>query len=151
MYIIFLDIEGVLNVPFAYANGKKYAYKGINPTKGFYTNAVANLNELIHWSGASIVITSTWRYNHTIEQLNNALRERGVYAKVIDKTDVLGLDRGEEIAEWLRKNDIVKKFIIIDDNIQDIKELFPNNYLETDKFRGFGTDKLLEDALEIIL
>lgn len=52
MKIIFLDIDGVLNVNF---NGRdKYG-------RIFHPNFVDNLRDIINRTGAKIVISSTWK------------------------------------------------------------------------------------------
>lgn len=149
MDVIFLDIDGVLNVPFAYIGNKKYNYKGIYPDKGFYTHAVSNLNHIIYELHTRLVITSTWRNGHTMSQLKHALTERGIYGVNIAGFTPNLSSRGEEIKTWLNENKVIK-FLILDNNTKDVKSYFPNNYIETDKFRGFGIETLFERAIDIL-
>ena len=74
--IIFLDIDGVLNV---YPQGRdKYG-------STFHTHFEDNLHELIEKTGAEIVISSTWRYSG-LKVMQNMWRDRGLAGKVIDIT-----------------------------------------------------------------
>jgi len=119
--IIFLDIDGVLNCEKGWESyidtnitlpKYKWGYTGIP----FYSKAVSLLNELVHFTQAEIVVISTWRIGQTVEELQMALNERGVRCKVIDKTECLGIKRGEEIQLWLDNNGPIGKYVIIDDN-----------------------------------
>jgi aspartate/tyrosine/aromatic aminotransferase len=51
------------------------------------------------------LITSTWRTNHTIEQLQQIFTEQGIEVPIYDYTPHLDQeDRGLEIRQWLMEN-----------------------------------------------
>ena len=104
--IIFLDIDGVLNV---YCESRdKYGCT-------FHTHFEDNLHDLIEATGAEIVISSTWRYSG-LKVMQNMWRDRGLAGNVIDITPIIhdGI-RGDEIDYWLRENQ-VDNYVIIDDD-----------------------------------
>lgn len=114
MEAIFLDFEGVLNIT-----------EGTNLTrlKEFYfePKLVKNLNYLLKQNpDLKIIVTSSWRKNleYAIDQLNKvgfSFRER-----IIGSTEDLG-HRGKEILKALKSFNI-KKYLVIDDSIDEIKE-----------------------------
>ena len=122
MKIIFLDFDGVLN---------SSAYLQRMGPKSWGTldqTAVERLNKLIAKTNAQVVISSSWRYGHTVDQLRFILREAGFAGRVIDMTPMDGETvggirlgatgiRGFEIQAWLNRNKEVgvTEFVILDD------------------------------------
>ena len=111
--LIFLDIDGVLN-------SQLYAEKHIKEDNESNTSvkypmseidpiSVGFLNGLIEDTGAEVVISSTWRFGHTIEELQNILEQRGFKGKIIGFTPDLHSKepaalRGNEIYKWMEDN-----------------------------------------------
>lgn len=101
----------------------------------FCEDSVNFLNEILVLTNAKIVITSNWRLYLNTEELNTKFKERGVIGEVISQTNtifakadapfVLG-NRGLEIKNWLEENHCTE-FIVIDDQITDIKPHIANN------------------------
>lgn len=86
--IIFLDIDGVLNV---YPNGRdEYGAK-------FHSHFEDNLRFIIEKTQAKIVISSTWRMNG-LREMKAMWQDRDLPGEVIDVTPVFNTERGEEIA-----------------------------------------------------
>lgn len=118
MNIIFLDIDGVLRTHKSDSEWADLLGLPIPPIvfdRNFSSKGISNLNEIIHFTGAKVLITSTWRVQHSLEDLKNKFRARGFRGEIreiIDKTNIL-YDRGEEIQEWLDTHD-VNKYIVID-------------------------------------
>ena len=115
MKIIFLDIDGVLN---NWATRKDNDLDAKN---------IENLNEIIKDTGAKVVISSTWRRHHTIESLSKLLADAGFIGEVISFTPSLkgdGMLRGNEIYEWMNKNEKLmecsrhnfNEYVILDDD-----------------------------------
>lgn len=107
--LIFLDIDGVLAT-------RKTHYK-------FFEKAcVENLKTIIGDADAFIIISSTWRYNWSLEDLKSIFNEDGIEKdRIIGVTpDIrrLGVTRGAEISEGFRKNkDVwVRRYNVIDDD-----------------------------------
>lgn len=110
MNIIFTDIDGVLNPHWR----KKWSTKSI-----LLYNKICNDFNLVP------VITSTWRVNHTIEQLQDIFDIQGINKKIFDYTPILNSDRGLEIKTWLNNNNVTK-YVVIDDKTSDIIQYVDN-------------------------
>jgi len=157
--IIFLDIDGVLRThksDLEWSNKLAVPiFKGVD--RLFDKTLVDNLNEVIFLTGAKIVITSNWRIYLSLEELQRIFKERGVIGEVIGKTGLGHLkggspipigNRGLEIQDWLDRNPI-RKFIIIDDQVSDIINIFPNwKIIKVNPQVGFIE---VEKALDILL
>lgn len=116
MKVIFLDIDGVLNV---ISNGRD-AFGSL-----FHEHFVNNLKSIINETGAKIVISSTWRFSG-LKVMKQMWKYRNLPGEVIDVTphcaaydDInlcSGCERGAEIKEWLDRNMLVSSYVIIDDD-----------------------------------
>jgi len=90
--ILFLDFDGVT-----------HPVSGSPPFKDECINA---LSVVVSKLDASIVITSTWRYDKTLDELRDLLGAR-LGARVIDITPMLDIDpfihwpRAREVNEWI--------------------------------------------------
>ena len=149
MKIIFLDIDGVLNVRAG----------GIN------SEHVDNLNMITEATDAKIVISSSWRLGFRLQDLRTILSRAGVKAEIIgftpDLTCVLyetvdkilelhqGKDpawmdvRGQEVDKWL-EDQSVESYVVIDD--YPIPR-HPQNFLRTNGDIGLTE----ENAQKIIV
>ena len=118
--------------------------------RNFSKLAVSNINYLIHWTNAKIVVTSTWRNNFSVEELKVIFKNQGILGDVVDKTGV-GLTRGEEIIEWLDSNE-VEKYVVIDDQIKDIIiHIDENKAIHVNSQIGFEDQDLVDKAIDILL
>ena len=105
MKVIFTDIDGVLN-PHWKTNWSK--------------SAIKIYNKICKEYDLKPVITSTWRINHTKEQLQKIFNNQGIEVEIYDYTPHIDQkDRGLEIKEWLSNNK-VDNFVIIDDIVHNI-------------------------------
>jgi hypothetical protein len=128
MRIIFTDIDGVLNPHWRTKWSK---------------SAISIYNQLCEQFDLKIVITSTWRLNHTKEQLNTIFKEQGINFEIYDYTPHIDqADRGIEIKEWLNNN-AVDNFVIIDDKTSDI-ERHINNVVKCRSWIGLSRDEYKE-------
>jgi hypothetical protein len=86
--IIFLDIDGVLNHRLFYEEKSQAdRYKEVGPDLcDLDPEKVKLLNELIESAGADVVISSTWRYGKTIDQLQALLDKVGFTGKIVGLT-----------------------------------------------------------------
>ena len=106
MIVIFTDIDGVLNPHWR----KKWDKK-----------AISSYNKLCKEFDLKPVITSTWRLNHTKEELQDVFTNQGININIFDYTPHLDQqDRGLEINEWLLNNK-VDNYVVIDDRVFDIE------------------------------
>lgn len=121
--VVFLDLDGVLN-----NHGYLLAHSkdGWDPN-GLDPKNIKQLNELLNWTGAKVVISSTWRLFHTLPHIETLLTAEGFEGEVIGKTpDLRGRPRGEEIQAWLETTDVdVERFVILDDD-SDMGALMPH-------------------------
>lgn len=156
MKIIFLDIDGVLNV---YPQGRdEYGAK-------FHPHFETNLKRIIDETGAKIVVSSTWRASG-LQNMQDMWRDRGLAGEVIDITPSFrntreNFIRGEEIDAWLEKaNDHynITRYCIIDDDTDFLLYQMPN-FVRTSQNKdhedcidiGYGlTSKCTDKVIEIL-
>lgn len=159
MKIIFLDIDGVLNV---YPQGRdKYGPK-------FHSNFVENLKEIINKTNAKIVISSSWK-SDGLDILKSMWRYRNLPGEIIDITPDLyfiysekeddSYCRGDEIQLWLDKHPEIVNYVIIDDD-DDMLQTQMNNFVRTSKNIkhpdcvdiGYGLTKICaEKSIKILI
>jgi hypothetical protein len=113
MKVIFLDIDGVLNV----------IPKGFDKWGGiFHPHFVDNLKRIIDATGAKIVISSTWRMGNGLVGMREMWEDRVLPGEVIDITPNFMVNfktticRGKEIDAWLSEHPEVTNYVIIDDD-----------------------------------
>lgn len=161
MKIIFLDIDGVLNVDLSDCD--EYG-------KLFHPHLVDNLRHIVEQTGANIVITSTWK-SKGLKTLQRMWVDRSLPGKVIDLTaycDEVAKDqgiqyydqitRGHEVQHWLDKHSEVTNWVMIDDDLDIMPEQL-SNFVRTANNKhhsdsvdiGFGLTKICaEKAIEIL-
>lgn len=120
MNIIFTDIDGVLN-PHWKSKWSK--------------NAIDIYNRLCNEFSLLPVITSTWRLNHSKEELQSIFTEQGINTIIYDYTIHLEQqDRGLEIENWLSNNKF-DFYVVIDDRVSNI-EPYVNNVIKCNSWEG---------------
>lgn len=156
MKIIFLDIDGVLNV---YCQSRdKYGCT-------FHDNLVDNLRWIIESTNAKIVVSSTWRLSGK-QSILDMWEYRNLPGEVIDITPNLtygsGLNsntkRGNEIQQWLDEHIDVTKYVILDDDSDMLKHQMENFVCTSNNSDhpdsvdiGYGLTKICADkAIEIL-
>src|SRR3981189_3971665 len=107
MKLIFLDIDGVLNCR-STPNPRALPYMG-------YEEVLARLRRLFDRTGASVVLSSTWRYDPA--GIYSAKHYGVPFIDVIP--DIPHAPRCKEILAWLRDHPEVDRHIVIDD--EDVK------------------------------
>ena len=114
--VVFLDFDGVLN---STAFALRVPHKGL---MGLDPEAVARLNslEMEIEEDVCFVVSSTWRFGRTLDQLRRILHEAGFTGIVAGKTPELNKPRGLEIQAWLDSAPLygieVEQFVILDDD-----------------------------------
>ena len=117
--------------------------------RAFNPKSVAALNEITAYTGANIIVSSSWRLTYDTMQLKAIFKANGVHGKVIGCTDVLHY-RGEEILDWLDR-DAVEKYVVIDDNTKDILPYLNSKLVITcDPTIGL-TEPLVDQIIELLL
>lgn len=120
MKVIFLDFDGVLNT-YSYL----FLTDGDAPEQGLDPKAIRHVNEIIRQTGAVVVLSTAWRYQHSQGRLATMLERRGLHGaitegKVIDVTPepvqfVIHEPRENEVRAWLAKHPEVESFVVLDD------------------------------------
>ena len=147
MKVVFLDIDGVLNMYGAsYRTFMKPYGQHIEP------HLVNRLNYILEKvEDLKIVISSSWR--NDMKDLENQMKKQGFkfWDRVIGKTihDKTGF-RGFEILEWFVKN-TAEKYLVIDDEITDICGDYCNVIPGKNVLKIDGNEGLLnKDAIFIV-
>ena len=136
MKLIFLDIDGVLN---AKAKGEP----SVCEMDG---DKIEILNYIVSTSGASVVLSSSWRLT-AFDEVCQRLAEQGI--RVIGKTPALhGNNRAREILSFLDELDGVEALVILDDQAVRWGKL-QSHLVRTVPTRGL-TQAIAEKALKIL-
>lgn len=149
--IIFLDIDGVLATPEGI---------DINGKWNLVYRCQYNLGKIIKATNASLVITSSWRWNW-VSQTKNYLASRGflfsneiIGVTVRGQSELLvskyGTDsRGAEIQHWIDTNgDSIENFIIIDDDTDMLPKQM-DYFVKCEFASGLGNDEV-ERSIQIL-
>ena len=131
MYVVFLDVDGVLNTMTTCKSAPSELYKGIDDAR------IKILAKTMDECGASgVVLTSTWKDLDSEHEdyiyLRDGLLKYGI--KILGKTeDVNVTQRGDGILDYLARFPEIEEFVILDDrhyNFQDSTKLW-ENYIDT--------------------
>ncbi|MEO9319576.1 MAG: HAD domain-containing protein [Nitrososphaera sp.] len=150
--VLFLDIDGVL-------------FLGLSSCSGLYNSdplnkeCVRGLNEIIEKTGCSIVITSSWQNEYTLEQLQeifawNGIRKVSISLSVADARSLASHGRrAQEILDWLsaeantsRTESPDFRWCVVDD--MDLGEL--PNFVKCDPNIGLKDHALVLDVVETL-
>lgn len=146
--IIFLDIDGVLNVI-----PQGFDKHGCL----FHKHLEENLQHIIEQTGAKIVISSTWRLSG-LKAMKQLWTDRNLAGEVIDITPNINDNRrGDEIQRWLDNNP-TDSFVIIDDDTDMLEHQFKHFVQTSDNIDhpdcvdvGFGLTRICaEKAIQIL-
>jgi hypothetical protein len=148
---LFLDMDGVM-LPGEWL-AKRQAYHSLDP------DCCMRLNDLLQEVKPELVISSTWRRFHTKPELEEHFRNYNINYPISDYTPVLDrkdpdsgiwktVERGEEIAEWLRLNFKDRIVAILDDDA-DMGLLMP--YLVQTEFMTGLQDKHCQRVKELLI
>lgn len=147
---IFLDIDGVLRT---HESDLEWSLRLGVPIpvsvyeRRFGQKAISCINEVVGYTRAKIVITSTWRVKHSLEELKQIFRDNGITSEVVGTTGI-GIDRGEEIEQYISDNEI-ESYVVIDDQVNDILKHIPKErIIKVDPLIGFED---IDKAIDILL
>ena len=120
MKLIFLDWDGVI-LPLP-QDGH------FDPNVKHSVEAMNNLNLIIQVTGAKIIVSSSWRFGRSVEDLQALLVKWGFKWTVLDKLpEVVGEeDRGELILSWVEAREPVEQFLVLDDEPATLEPLAKN-------------------------
>lgn len=155
--IIFLDMDGVLNSDKHANRYSSEEWERLSFLERHIDNeAIELVNYICDKTNAQVVISSTWRYGRSAEQLQEILNQRGGIFKVIDKTPEYSMMyRGYEIDAWISRNRSkdengnyfeFSNYAILDDDIGDMLMKQKDNIFEIDSHVGvtkIDADKII--------
>lgn len=138
MKILFLDVDGVLNM---ISSGGLYALN---------RNRLRNLETVVNETGCKIVLSSTWRKDFVaLKKLKNRLNYRGL--SILDCTTTEYFKerqiRGDEIQKWLDSHEW-DSYAIVDDDGDMLESQLPF-FVQTDSEQGLTVDKA-KQLIEIL-
>ena len=140
--ILFLDIDGVLNSKQFLTEQKE---KGVLDTWHAHTMICpVMLNRLklaVQMANADVVLSSSWRYMHALDEIEDMFRHHGWDMKFLGKTPKQGFGyriRGHEVAEWVEENGFAGRYVCLDD---DSDFLFYQQLVQTDWAEGLAPDR----------
>jgi hypothetical protein len=124
MKVIFLDHDGVICLSTEW--GSRFKNKdGLDSMfDRFNDKAIKVLNQILDETGAEIVVSSDWRHDTPLEQMQELYKIRGIKKSPIGYTDsivdIKGLEylehnRQIEIRHWLSQHPEVTQWVAIDD------------------------------------
>jgi hypothetical protein len=111
MKVIFLDIDGVLNSANT-PNPRKFPYI-VDP------KLLKRFKRLLQRTGAKVVLSSTWRYDPA--GIFSAKHWGIPFIDVIP--DMPKRPRRDEVLAWLKAHPKVKRFVVIDDEDDELDQL----------------------------
>ena len=153
MKYLFLDIDGVLNTKSSLRNQIKET--GQSSRFVWCEQACSNLQFLIREFDVRIVVSSTWKYEFSLEKLRELFgRNKINAASVIDVTpgllDERRVTRAMEIAAWIKKNDAAKSTHIIIDDVDDGLSAHFEHVIKCDPNTGFADPQLFQKCINIL-
>jgi hypothetical protein len=130
MNVIFTDIDGVLNL-------------NVGSTRAWSPSAIDIYDRICEEFDLKPVISSTWRTNHTKQELQRIFDYWGIQTPIYDYTPILPSEpRGVEIELWLRENPC-DKWIVLDDNVSGITP-YVSNVIKCRGWLGLTEDDYFE-------
>ena len=126
-FVVFLDVDGVLNTKTSCVVAPSGEYKGIDGSR------LKILGRAIEYAGADgVVLTTTWKdlpKNHEdYKYLKNGLEKYGV--KIVGETkEKWGSQREKGIIDYLEQHKEIEEFLILDDQqygFRDHRKLWQN-------------------------
>ena len=116
--VLFLDFDGVVNVPYEYGTPEFDAAMAQGVYDFFRPEIVERLDRLIHEYDLHVVISSSWRYSG-MEFCQNSLRNAG-FSEDVAVEDLTVLSEGMpprylEILEYLEDHPRISEILILDD------------------------------------
>lgn len=132
--IILLDLDGVMITTKPWESDFILAdnFAEFNP------KAVTKLNQLLKETGYDIVLTSTRRYAHDIDQMNGFFKTRGIEGQIIEYLPLYDLNlrysRYDEVIRFIMKHR-PENYLVIDDD-KSLGRLGNEKWLKTDPMIG---------------
>lgn len=139
MKVLFLDIDCVINLDL-----------------GWCSESIETLHSIIEQTNAKVVISSDWKYEYTIDVLQNIFINAGIKAEIFDYTpDIIpktgqSLEkvRVDEINKYIRQNDVAN-YVAVDD-MDLVSAGFPESHFVQTRFSvGLKENGLRDTCIEL--
>lgn len=146
MKVIFLDFDGVIN-----STTWLMKVDGHTSRDKVSEEMVQRVSRIVDETGAKVVVSSTWRKLHNLEELQEILDENGFTGEVIDRTEIesdVGVERGELIQKWLDQHTYVENFVVLDD-VDEMSVIPDEKFIHTKTSEGL-TDEQADRAIEVL-
>lgn len=147
--VIYLDIDGVLNSDeFAAFCLKEEGYDPFEIDE-LDPRAIKNLKYIVENTGASIVLSSSWRWDKkAFDKIKQQLK---IFNLEIKDTTIMNISttmsRTAEIKQHLEMNPKIENYVILDD--ATIEEPLTSHWVRC-LFKTGLTKKLADEAIEIL-
>ena len=139
--LIFLDIDGVM-VPAKSWKSPELMNDGF---PAFSNKSVAVLQKLIS-SDVTIMLTTSHKSNHTLEEWKNIFKNRNIDANKIKSLleNIKNLSRKDEVLNWFNLNNVNEPFLIIDDDksLNDLPDYLKKNLVQTSAQIGLNDNHI---------
>ena len=147
---IFLDIDGVLNTA-NYQSWRQFWGRRIFDGDGhlFKPSAVRNLERIIKYTGAKIILSSSWRLDG-LDVMRRMWACRKMPGEIYDVTPYVNAreypigTRGVEIQKWMQDNLCTRSPFVIIDDVDDFLDEQQKNVIMTNYRRGLTLFKALK-------
>jgi hypothetical protein len=136
--VLFLDVDGVLNRT-GYHPGTSLGLRS-----WIEAELATRLNEVLHVTGAQIVMSSDWRVGRALSQLREELAAAGIAAPLIGATPTMGGARWQQIQAWMEANQLAAQDIVVVDDGYDMGPL-ASRFVRTSPLNGL--DQQAADAI----
>ena len=120
---------------------------------------MAHLKLVVEYYNGQIVVTSTWRYDHSLRQLKLLFEENGVPGEyVIGVTPSLiyessgKVNRGDEIRQWIEEHlyaDDIPRYVILDDIDEGLSQ-FGERFILCDPKVGFADKEKVKRITKLV-
>jgi hypothetical protein len=153
---LFLDIDGVLATTANFNTHPRY-YHPVFKVYGFDRKCVNTINEIIEELDPVIILSSDWKNQHSINDINEIFAWRGVKGVVTDITPDFKLEydtfqfrserRSLEIITYVALNQITN-FVAIDD--LNLKNWIPERFVRCTEREGIKATGIKDKILKIL-
>lgn len=148
MNLIFLDIDGVMNSIRLTISRPKQSYESFMQRHQDELDPVALrlLARLAEEAKATVIISSSWRKIHTLEEINEMFAFHGGPLAIDMTGTVPNGFRGDEVQNFLNDhpelfNPVYDKYIILDDD----RDFHPwQHFCHVDMMNGFGLEHFVK-------
>ena len=151
--IIFLDIDGVLNgynkwnllgwniVCLTKDKRLEHWYRKLTDPFGVHERKVKRLAKIVRATNAKVVMSSSWRFGWWNTPYEKQFEDQKRLTDLLNKYNIEVIDitprssdgrRDKEIMQWLTEHkDLVKRFVILDDERYDLERFVGSHLVQT--------------------